>query len=651
MDQATLYVRRDPVPPAQLGSVRLAGYQVLDGILPAPVNPPSADLAQLRLLRPRRNWELPTFLPGFGAGPTLPFVRHPRRDLVVPSFAARELAFDLQIPVGTFLTLSDIGIPFSPDQCERTGWYGLAQLTTPDVVIPTLLDIAARLELEGPDSSLAHQLLQLMHLPHELARPLRTNLADRGVLFAPACLRWIAIELTVAYYGSEPVSVPTPHNELRGWLLSVIQPTTQLLRSVWLLQEGFSHNHERHAHGADDLFDTIAAYQYESAPTGRTFNDRIAREAERWTTPDRPDGLEEMRQDYQMSLFEEAGITSDEYYLAAWAWAAHVESRISGEAQAQQAAARALRALPSHVRTGFGAIARDQLVTSPEELAREARQLAGDAYTGVGSIPTSALPQLSTDRPVLRVEGKGLAYISCSGLLDRLLDAPWRFACPRDGRRPLRHVVGKLAEAQVSRDFERLSPRHWVVREDELRVLVPANERVGDFVVGYEDDCLVLEVTVSEQSPAVAAADRDAITRLLDRLTGKLSQARSTTHHLGRIAVARHRPRVMTSSYAIVAERPFTPSPILREELARRHGLRTSKLFLDFDELADLIDAGARGFSAPSLVRGWQQEPLERPLAAYLNEHVTGLLPAQSARSSMRVRPFERAAAAWSDAA
>jgi hypothetical protein len=288
--------------------------------------------------------------------------------------------------------------------------------------------------------------------------------------------------------------------------------------------------------------------------------------------------------------------------------------------------------LPVRLSASFRTLVDRELVTTLDQLGHavlaELRR-GGGAYVGLGSLPKHD-SRAMRDRPLLR-GGDGLLHPLGFGLLlDRIVDLP-RYVVEQSrivgSDRLVRNVLGHAFEAYASDRIVELRGRHQVLAEHQLTAVLGHHARRGDAVIGYHGDYLLVEVSVQALGRGVAAGDPASITRRCAGYHAEADQAEAMARRLGELMRAYHLPAVRSWTCLVVTDQALPASPALADALRRTHPARNPRLVCGIDELELLVDAGARGWSVPGMVRTWQAGALEETLAAHLHRQVLSLTP------------------------
>jgi hypothetical protein len=96
---------------------------------------------------------------------------------------------------------------------------------------------------------------------------------------------------------------------------------------------------------------------------------------------------------------------------------------------------------------------------------------------------------------------------------------------------------------------------------------------------------------------------------------------------LGDLVHAYNLPAVRSWTYLVVTDQALPANPALADALRRIRPDRHPRFVCSIDELELLLDAGARGWSVPGMVRTWQAGALEQTLAAHLHRAIISVTP------------------------
>jgi hypothetical protein len=287
--------------------------------------------------------------------------------------------------------------------------------------------------------------------------------------------------------------------------------------------------------------------------------------------------------------------------------------------------------LPVRLSESFRNLVDRELVTTLDDLGRAVLAelcRTGGTYAGLGSVPKHD-SRAMRDRPLLR-DGNGFLHPLGFGLLlDRSVDLP-RYVVERSrtvgGDRLLRNVLGHAFEAYAGDRIVELRGRHQVLTEQQITAVL-GQVRRGDAVIGYNGDYVLIEISVQPLNRGIAAGDPASITRRCEGYHGEADQAEGMARRLGELVRAYGLPAVRSWTYLVVTDQALPASPALADALRRTRPARNPRFVCSIDEFELLVDAGARGWSVPGMVRTWQAGALEQTLAAHLDRQVLSLTP------------------------
>ena len=115
-----------------------------------------------------------------------------------------------------------------------------------------------------------------------------------------------------------------------------------------------------------------------------------------------------------------------------------------------------------------------------------------------------------------------------------------------------------------------------------------------------------MEISTQSPRPRIAAGDPAAIAGKCEDYHREADQAEAMARRLRDLVRAYELPGVHSWSYLVVTDQALPTNPALAAALRRVRPTRNPRFVCSIEEFELLVDAGIRGWSVPSLVRGWQ---------------------------------------------
>lgn len=410
--------------------------------------------------------------------------------IAIPAEVEAVRRFQREWRMAPLRTPSSLGVAFPTDVIKRVGWAVICR-ARPSEVIEALAGLALKLECDPVDCQQA--VAQMMELPPAVRHRVVATSAGGDALLAPRCVRWLLCELAAADHDdlaaarrwSPPVNGDADLMA-RSWfrcLRSDSRPTTgELLSAIWLLHEDY-HGCEPTSNETVDLLAMVSAVSFDARSPG-TWADTLDRWLAIWSVPDAHPTVQQAQRKPSAvrSLFEQqVGSPPTEWLAGIWLlqmrW---LHSVLHSEMPPTDRTSLLNCDLDGDAVSLTGAFesALDQwLVGSIEEIGRAARNEAGNAYSGLGSLPQTDLLALRNS-PLLALPGGRLFPISLELIAERATQVHrWAFSQPLGGARAANHPIGPLFEAWVHDQLSRLARNHTVLHETDLAAVTTASRR------------------------------------------------------------------------------------------------------------------------------------------------------------------------------
>jgi hypothetical protein len=589
----------------------------------------------------------PEFLP---AGPTgrleLPWRQDPVLGLLLPDRVLQDLWLERSYEGCCNLTPGEVSALFDTADVDMVAWAVLRRCPVQGLVA-LLAGWAFRGDILGWAGLLDQSAAALLGLPAELQAHVHPAVRGERPLLDPRCVRWILREVAAATVTGEWSAPPSwrPAGLAQEAIARLLFPATlevqvavppgvEILRAVWLLHENFTLGQDP-ADLVDRVMSIMATYTYGlRQPIGMLrFLDRARRVlAVSDTHPavaDAPRPPSALR----AAFTEATGLSTDQWVRGGAAlavryliWVADHRPHLATLDQLMELN------LPRRLSGAFRSLVAGQLCTTVEDLGQavlaELRRRRLD-YTGVGSTPRDD-SRAMRDRPLLRLEDGNIHPIGFGLLLDRIADLP-RFVVERSrtlgGDSVLRGMLGRHFEAYVTDRIAQTRDRHQVLTEDQLTQVLGAQTKRGDAIIGYVGDYLLVEISTQSLVRRIAAGDPAAIASKCEDYHREADQAEAMARRLRDLVRAYELPGVQGWSYLVVTDQALPTNPALAAALRRIRPTRNPRFVCSIEEFELLVDAGIRGWSIPSLVRGWQTSQLEQSLAGHLHSNMLRLTP------------------------
>jgi hypothetical protein len=564
----------------------------------------------------------------------------PESPLLVPSAFVEERLWKREWAARTVCTPSEVGVTVPPYAISQVAWSVLvrADATAVSLILAHLGRVSDRFRC---DPDVLEQLVRSMHPPPAVRGRLLAEARGGRPLFNPRGVTWVLRELAAADAPARDpflTWVPTgndPASHLgRAWfrcLAGQERPALdEVLLAAWMLQEVFHGTNAQIDHGHDHVLSMVTTLGYRFG-SGSDWLQTLHRWLAIWTMDDDHPAVvnvaplpSELRRLYA----SRRGVPVDRFLAGTWAicvrlWFAMDPSGHVMAGEPSDFFSFPLDTGPVVFSDEFITAFRNACVMTLDAFAAEARkEPAGPAYGGLGTL-TQTDSLACRNAPVIEFPDGRLVVISVDLLAQRVVATHDL----RLGRSAASSALGKMFEAYVSQQIDRLSDRSIVLDESEITSLVGINSQRCDALVVHENVYLAIEIATQRLSRDVAAGEVSSINEMATRYQHEADQAVATLAALDDIIPARHLPRVHGKAHLVVTDTPIPHSPAFLARLSALHSGRSPKFICSVDELELLVALGVRGWSVPSAVLGWQQSPERVPLEAKLIEMVRTLPP------------------------
>jgi len=584
-------------------------------------------------------------LPSSVAGLCALWDEHPQSPFLVPLSVVHERRVDREWRAGVLVTPSSVGVPADSGTLANVAWAVLCRVDR-TVLMAVLAQLSCLSDRFRWDAEHSERVVRAMQPLPPLVRGRLLAAAKGGqALLHPRCVQWVLREMAVVPEDERqrrarwlPAGLDDASLNGRGWFRCLRGGSPpgldEVLLAVWMLHEAFV-GAEPDGEGPGWLMSMTTALSYRFDAPGSWMH-TLDRWMAIWSVDDNHPAVassaltpSQVRTLYESKL----GVDIVSWLAGVWAICMRWWLQLDGgrpvviypEDLFSPPLDSALLMLSRPFRTAF----RSHAIGTIDEFRNEAMKEAGGRYAGLGTLPQGD-SLACRNYPVLEMPDGTLIPVSIELVADR---ATVLHKLRLDRRSAAISACGKMFEAYVTDQIDRLRKRHLVASETEITSILGHLSRC-DAVIVDGTDVLAIEATVQTLPRDVARGGLRAINDMANRYQAKADQAVATIRALSTLSAGLRIPTPTSATYLVVTETAVPHSPVFQRTLAALRPDRTSKFVCDIGDLEMLVDLGLAGWSVPRAVASWQAKPDEIPFEVHLDDMSRTLPPTRSSRYS-----------------
>jgi len=555
----------------------------------------------------------------------------PESPLLVPIGVIERRTFDRNWAVAVLVTPTSVGVPVTATAVEQAAWNVLCRADA-NALTALLAQLAAVADRRRWDIDYWVSLIETMDPPESIAGRLTAAIRSRRPLLHQRCVLWVLREMLVASSAERAARAAWKPERLddeavlaHAWFPSThdrSQPSLkEVLLAVWMLHETFFGVKDAEGSDLDVVVGMTSALGFQFNLPG-TWLHVLRRWTRIWSVEDSHTSVRTapISPTQIRSKFHDAvGTDPDSWIAGVWAMCIRWLLEIDGDLAVTSSESSAFT-LPFDFGTielsdAFRSSFTRHLVGSADSLREAELKLAGDTYTGLGSLSqTDSVACRNT--PVIRLDGGRLVPLSLELVAERAASIQ-RFVLPSRGA--VATTLGHMFEAYVADLLHSIDGRFRVVDEAELDTLLGGETRCDALVVDG-DKYLAVESSVQTMPRGVAEGNVRTVMQMADRYQRKADQALAT---LGRLPLLASRLGILpatASNYLVVTEAAVPHTPAFQRALGALRPDRPNRFVCGIGEFEHLIRLGRAGWSVPGAIRQWQDGSDEVQLSTVLHD-------------------------------